>query len=60
MTRCKQCKRKEATKEDDLCDSCRYLNVMDSILKSRDKPDKLDKSDNSQINNESIEIKKLE
>lgn len=33
--KCKKC-RKEATKEDGLCDSCRFLIMLDGILRSRE------------------------
>jgi hypothetical protein len=33
--RCIKCKGRQATREDQLCDNCRYLATIEGILKSR-------------------------
>lgn len=34
-TKCVKCGAKDATKQDQLCDSCRYMLVMENIVQSR-------------------------
>jgi len=34
-SKCIRCKEREATKEDQMCDSCRFLVTIDGILKCR-------------------------
>jgi ribosomal protein L37E len=34
-TKCIKCGSKDATKQDQLCDSCRYMLVMENIVQSR-------------------------
>jgi len=33
--KCTKCKEREATKEDQMCDSCRFLVAIENILESR-------------------------
>lgn len=33
--KCVKCKVREATKEDQMCDSCRFMVIIDGLLESR-------------------------
>lgn len=33
--KCKKCKEKDATEEDGLCDSCRFMATLSAIIESR-------------------------
>jgi NMD protein affecting ribosome stability and mRNA decay len=34
--KCNKCGKRDATHEDHLCDSCRFMQTMDNIAKSRE------------------------
>jgi len=35
--KCIECKTRDATKDDNLCDSCRYSKLLGNMIKDRDK-----------------------
>ena len=35
MVRCSECKTREATQDDGLCDHCRFMRVLDNIVAER-------------------------